>query len=479
MAQALNGFNEQLLMRAQTLQLPVFDPLAAQRHEFMRGQFCNVTVHDAVDDQNSLAALPLAEYNPIRAGGIEIVRLRLIDAFGQIRDIENPTTIVASDMRPPSGDDSAIFLPPRIAQPSRLLFRWISAIDDEVETNSHPAATPVCGWVLFNHLDTSLMVYDTDGTALGSLNVLGKLWRSAPGSGAPTSDPDVSLAHANAHLRTFVGRVMADGNADFLTDLLGVIDKQMTTINPLGFKQNQGLSLLIGQPLALVRASLRLELQGRPLLDESWPAFAEAVQAQNFDARPCANLTNVRFPIRLGDLGKLADGLIGYFVDDGTDALGPFYAGTAEGKSGIVPLDPNKVALTPVASSDTSDSLKLLILVDPRGAVHATTGILPVKDIAIPPDMYAATLKRLAVTFLTAPIIGGDNRSQCPFPTRRAMSGHGSRVPRVRISGRSIRRFPPRSFQARRRGPSGSRKAGSSWRSQRHHRQATRARWRR
>jgi hypothetical protein len=200
--------------------------------------------------------------------------------------------------------------------------------------------------------------------------------------------------------------------------LLNVIDAQMTTINPLGYKQNQGLSLLIGQPLALVRASLRLELLGRPMLDESWPAFAQAVQASNVDNRPCANLTGVQFPVRLGDLGKLADGLIGYFIDDGSDTLNPFYAGAAQANSttGVVQLDPNKVALKPVASSDQSPSLMLSMLVDPRGAVHATTGILPVKDISIPPDMYSDTLSHLAVTFLNAPVVGGGPSISMPLP---------------------------------------------------------------
>ncbi len=35
--------------------------------------------------------------------------------------------------------------------------------------NDHPATTPICGWVLANHLDNSLMIYDSRGKALGSL----------------------------------------------------------------------------------------------------------------------------------------------------------------------------------------------------------------------------------------------------------------------------------------------------------------------
>src|SRR5262249_34413129 len=156
-------------------------------------------------------------------------------------------------------------------------------------------------------------------------------------------------------------------------------------------------------------ASLRLELCGRPMLDESWSAFDQAVQSGDTETRPAANLGGVRVPVRLGDLGKLADGLIGYFVDDGSTTLAPFYSGAGPpgGTTGVVPLDAGKTAVKPVASSDESPSLMLLMLVDPRGAVHATTGILPVKDISIPADMYSDALGRIAITFLTAPVIGG------------------------------------------------------------------------
>ena len=33
--------------------------------------------------------------------------------------------------------------------------------------NAHPAATPICGWLLPNNLDNSLMVYANTGQALG------------------------------------------------------------------------------------------------------------------------------------------------------------------------------------------------------------------------------------------------------------------------------------------------------------------------
>ena len=53
----------------------------------------------------------------------------------------------------------------------------------------------------------------------------------------------------------------------------------------------------------------------------------------------------------------------------------------------------------------TTAPLKLTMLVDPRGEVHATSAILPTKQIGIPPDQYAGILQKLSVTFMTAPVL--------------------------------------------------------------------------
>jgi hypothetical protein len=44
-------------------------------------------------------------------------------------------------------------------------------------------------------------------------------------------------------------------------------------------------------------------------------------------------------------------------------------------------------------------SLNLTLLMDPRGHVHATTGLLPTATIELPAEFYAAALSRMAVTF--------------------------------------------------------------------------------
>ena len=89
----------------------------------------------------------------------------------------------ASDLAPVTGDTAnagRAYLPPRVLAPSRVDAHWLSATfdstvpgftDDFAESNDHPATSPVCGWIVPNHLDVSLAFYDSDGSPIGSFGL--------------------------------------------------------------------------------------------------------------------------------------------------------------------------------------------------------------------------------------------------------------------------------------------------------------------
>ena len=66
-----------------------------------------------------------------------------------------------------------------------------------------------------------------------------------------------------------------------------------------------------------------LELQGLPALDQSWAAFDAAVAANTVDGRADAGFPAVGIPVRLGNLSRIDDGLLGYFVDDWSTPWSP------------------------------------------------------------------------------------------------------------------------------------------------------------
>ena len=86
-SQALSGFNNTLLMQHQTLQLPVTDPLGFTDYQ----AFTNTTVRNLIGDNTNVAPLPLNDFLPIRSGAMRLLKLRIIDSFGQVKTIDPQT----------------------------------------------------------------------------------------------------------------------------------------------------------------------------------------------------------------------------------------------------------------------------------------------------------------------------------------------------------------------------------------------------
>jgi hypothetical protein len=56
------------------------------------------------------------------------------------------------------------------------------------------------------------------------------------------------------------------------------------------------------------------------------------------------------------------------------------------------------------------------MLMDPRGAAHLTSGVLPTKEIRLAENHFAAALKNISVTFLTAPLLMLADRTEVTLP---------------------------------------------------------------
>lgn len=265
-SQALSGFNDALLMHKQTMQWSVADPLG-----FAEYQTFAKRVADAIADENKTAPQPLDEFNPIRAGALCLEHLRLIDTFGRANELVSsqgclPGEVIASETLRTEGFHAT--LPPRLVQPARLNFRWLAAASDasaSQQTNSHPATGPICGWLLPNLLDSSIMVYDSAGAALGSVTI-DKPWQPAPG--APRLEVEDI---ANPCLQNVVSHIKEMKVEDFV----GSLEAALERIAPENFAHNLGLALLIGQPVAVARASVELELFGSPAVHQGWNVFRQ------------------------------------------------------------------------------------------------------------------------------------------------------------------------------------------------------------
>ena len=411
LSQSLGGFNEALLMYRQTLQVPVADPLG-----FPEDRDFTTAVAAALGSSIGSAPVPESDFNPIRAGELELLRLQLIDTFGQVRDVVDvrkrtaaDRTFIAGSLRVASAETgkAGIGLPPRLVQPARVSFRWLSADLGEMEMNDHPATSPVCGWLLCNHLDNSLMIYDNEGGALGMIDQTGR-WQGTPGS----ADPIFPLEIENRHLRKLVQYLLAR-TPKFQRDFISTIDSALRTIDPVNFAQHQARALLMGRPVALVRASVGLELQGLPATHQAWEAFNREL---NGGARHSDRFEAVRIPIRIGEYRQFNDGLVGYWLEEG-DRLRDetFYSPqSVESPQPLIRTHSGKPLNLYKSLQEDPDTL--LMLVDPRGAVHATSGVLPTKSIELPPDQISDALRKIEITFLSTPILSEVEKLHLPLP---------------------------------------------------------------
>ncbi|PST83933.1 hypothetical protein C7T94_04100 [Pedobacter yulinensis] len=409
LAQGMSGFLDSMAMSQQVLQMPVWDPLA---NSIMQTNFVK-PVAQAVNGQNFVAPQPGLQFNPIRSGGLEITQIRLVDAFGQYKDYLNPTVFVGQTLLPPpalTASGVQAFLPPRITQPARLDISWLPADGED----SH---SPLIGWVLPNRLDNSVFIYDASGDAIGELmqppGTNEVIFMPAAGSSNP---PGTTFANALTGLNSQLASVMTalynNGDSSYLSPFLAAVNQALGMILPPKTSDDQASALLIGQPLVLANIAMQLDLLGRPVTDQSWYGFAEAI---NGGTRTDGGLSTVQFPVQLGDLLQLNDGLVGFWPGNGqTSDLSTFYSPGAQETSGpvVAPVQ-DTIVITP---SPAADPLNFLLLLDPQAPVHATTGILPVKTFSLAQETYSGALAKLKVTFLTAPILSGANDGSVALP---------------------------------------------------------------
>lgn len=415
LSQALSGFNNALLMLQQTLQLPVADPLGFPEYK----NFTN-RIKEAVAGNNNLAPMPYNDFLPVRTGTMTINRLRIIDSFGQGKEISPDEFFKAASLSHKNFTGDA-WLPPRFVPPARINFRWLSALRDDQVMSTLSQDSAVCGWLLANHLDNSVMVYDREGHTYGYIDQQAR-WRTAPGCPVNYQADDIT----DPHLRKIVKLLClahdangADRNnkMEYLQRFITATDNALENIHPETDILHQEIALLMGKPMAVVRATIGLQLKEGPPVHHGWVEFLKDLERDN---RSTNKFEKVKVPVRLGDRDQLNDGLVGYWIEDEQYVLGSAFYTTGHNeqepphvqiKSTVQPVDPDLQLTFEKAMAKT-----LCMLVYAPGEVHATTGMLPVKAIHIPKEQYTPALKNMHIIFLTAPVLTDKEQLALPLP---------------------------------------------------------------
>ncbi|GAA1957061.1 hypothetical protein [Catenulispora subtropica] len=410
LSQTLDGFHQQLALR---------DPVAVVGPDPMTEVVPGVTLADVVGTAAAYHPMPGAPklpqfrdpppsaFQPVRSGLAFISDLIVVDAFGQTLEVVDSSSaatfrpVLAEDLLPdkPAAayePNRMLQLRPRLLQPARLRFDFVSALDDSKVLSLHDGVNPVCGWIILNHLDSALAAYSPAGEALGELRLTVDVhdtrivtWMPAPGGRYPTV---AALTSAYPHLGQTLAGMVAAGAQQF-PGILETIDESLWSIVPSGLPDDQSTAVLAGRPLALVRARLGLELDGPALTDPTWRFTFQ---------QPPAAVLDLDFPVRIGDTDLRGDGLVGYFT--GSD-----YAHCTVGR---LPAAVTGGGFLATAGPGTFPSLRangadllLTMLVDPRAPVHVVSDILPVASLGIDASFVDPALAAMTLLFEVSPTL--------------------------------------------------------------------------
>jgi hypothetical protein len=407
--------------------------------------------------------IPDAVPQLLLAGVLRLKRARIVDAFGRTLDLPMHALHVPEreEITQPS---QAMALRPRLLRPARWLFRLVDpslspitpgtgsgsgstgpaeATIDQIDATK--MVNPVAGFLLPDHMDDSLEVFDTTGQPLGQLMHEpfggGVTWEIAPlRTGPADAGPNFGLAPAQQILGLMAaGMVAADAQEregkpapleaeSALSAFLRVVDTTLWTVDTFAQLGNEHIAGLVGRPIAVVQATLQMDIQDDlDQLQFSSPAQKAARQAAYHD------LADRAFPIRLGELTRSDDGLLGFFVDNDFSQFhvvdkvvrdSAFDVGRGRGQfnqlgstvqvPGRKPIDHPYIVAEDELLVRPGQVLQLTLLMHPAGKVHLTSGVLPRKYVQLARDWVGPGLAVMSPSVRVGPVLVDPDKISLP-----------------------------------------------------------------
>jgi hypothetical protein len=395
MAQTLSGFNSQLLIRYHGIQLPILNENMAADEDAMH-----------VGEQYSWYPLPKSDaYYPIRSGKVELKMLRVIDAFGQVLNIIPSKTNNGSDLGPSLNNgrlyhaaslpkaDNAFMLAPRIAQPTKLSLNWLSALNEQKNTNSDPASTPITGWLMHDKLNNTISIFNAQGKELAELKAVNNqvLLVAAPGK---------QLNKIDGFMITIVD--YAKKSYGCFLELMAQIYLVNNKALPKNSKQGLTMMLPIGNPIAVAKANVCLEMRDTLATNQFW----------NANSKLNDSFYDLKFTTTVGLANNKNDGLIAFFTSDEPLIQLPYLGKTNDSsfkQGGRIQIQANK-------------PITLTLLLDPRMTISFSTAILPTAHFQLPQQMVEQAIKNIHLRFLIAPVLTNKKNLKMPLLQSRDIS---------------------------------------------------------
>ena len=374
----------------------------------------------------------------IKSGLVEISKLSIVDAFGQVMVIDptglftstdgndDPQVNVSLSLQTSNDAHGKIMLRPRIPKPARLDFKLLSHQDDTKPSTSESKSiflgtnekSPICGYLLPDHIEWAMEVFDMNGDGCGQLRVAdrdwslggiqkGRLaWDNNPGDvSSGGSLPETGNVHMDRLLNSLMEIGLIDdqekdnpaGGEGVLSAILRAIDTTYWHSDPFGKGGGNHPGFYMGRPVAVVRAAIRLQVEGG-------------------ENQMSEELKNQLFEVRLGAARRQIDGLLGYFINDDYTRFKAVYP--LDGREPIVPstgsIDHDFLEFDPIIEIRPEEDVFLTLLVNPQSAMHITSGLLPQIEVMLLREHWEDTISKIAPTFKVGPVLVNPSSIQMP-----------------------------------------------------------------
>lgn len=394
-----------------------------------------------------------ALFKPVMHGQLRFTRLDVVDRWGQCVSAIDPRPaveppplwpIVSEYYRPqvdtgavaksvgvlpePAGHCRYAQVPPNVNQDARLNAHFL--VRDDTGGGAPPwrPATewesPMWGWLVVNYAEEGLQFFLPNGTFYREVRLGGVFGATAQPPWRPFPPPDNLTASATTQLDRLLARLKDD--AVYLRAFVSTVNAATASVAHPPNEYADYMASIIGRPLALANVGYSLELAAPPLTNQS----------RRSTAAPSKQLLDYEFKVKLGDIDRAYDGLVGYFpgVPNPTTDTGPplgaecdftqlytYFPRAANdpgaavtnnvGPEDYLPVKPYYFDPAPGADPALlrrrhNAALKVVSCVlDPFTAVHLYSGIVPIVPLLLPQWSVQSALKAMTAFFAVGPVL--------------------------------------------------------------------------